>query len=200
MQHDLMEWLSVQKVYTPSQLRKVKAELNAKVARMSPQELVEFMQDMEVKLKILMSPEAEEARLWVERTIAVRANITPEQLKRMRPDVLNMTSAQLEQRLTEWQDQRKRTIAAQQAFDKGKATEIKNIEAMEKDEEHEGDEALNRAYYDRATAVPTAPITVVAPSIIRAAGDILAGDILAAVTAVGGTMGATVGNWSREAR
>jgi hypothetical protein len=154
MQHDLMEWLSVQKVYTPSQLRRVKAELNAKVAKMSPQELVDFMGDMETKLKILMGPEAEQARLYMERRIAVQANLTPEQLKRMRPDVLNMTSAQLEERLFEWQQQRKQTIATQQAFDKGRQIEIKNIEAMEKDEEHERDEALNRAYYDMSNGSP----------------------------------------------
>ena len=154
MQHDLMEWLSVQQVYTPSQLRKVKAELNAKVARMAPQELVDFMNDMEAKVKILMSPEAEEARLWVERRIAVQANLTPEQLKRMRPDVLNMTSAQLQKRLAEWQDQRQRTIAAQTAFDKGRQQQIKNIEAMEKDEERERDEALNRAYYEQGSGSP----------------------------------------------
>jgi hypothetical protein len=153
MQHDLMEWLSVQRVYTPSQLRKVKSELNAKVAKMSPQELVDFMGDMEAKLKILMSPEAEKARLWMERRMAV-AVLTPEQLKRMRPDVLNMTSAQLEERLAEWEQQRKQTIATQQAFDKGRETEVKNIVAMEKDEEHERDEALNRAYEDMSNGSP----------------------------------------------
>jgi len=149
-----MEWLSVQKVYTPSQLRKVKAELNAKVARMSPQELVDFMNDMEAKLKIMMSPEAEQARLWVEQKLARQVNLTPQQLKQMRPDVLNMTSAQLEERLLEWQQQRKQTMATQLAFDKGRQTEVKNIEAMEKDEEHERDEALNRAYYDQSNASP----------------------------------------------
>jgi len=154
MQHDLMEWLSVQKVYTPSQLRKVKAELNAKVGRMSPQELVDFMNDMEAKLKIMMSPEAEQARLWVEQKLARQVNLTPQQLKQMRPDVLNMTSAQLEERLLEWQQQRKQTMATQLAFDKGRQTEVKNIEAMEKDEEHERDEALNRAYYDQSNASP----------------------------------------------
>ncbi|HEX4143906.1 MAG TPA: hypothetical protein VHY91_10260 [Pirellulales bacterium] len=145
MQHDLKEWLSVEQVYTPSQLRKVKAELNAKVAKMSPQELVDFMNDMEAKLKILMSPEAEKARLWMEQRIAVQV-LTPEQLKRMRPDVLNMTSAQLEERLMEWEQQRKQTVALQQAFDKGRQNEVKNIVAMEKDEERERDQALNRAY------------------------------------------------------
>jgi hypothetical protein len=154
MQHNLMEWLSVQKVYTPSRLRKVKAELNAKVAKMTPEELVEFMNDMNVKLQILLGKEAEEARLWVERRLAVQANLTPEQLKQMRPDVLNMTSAQLEQRLMEWKEQRQQTIATQQAFDKGRQTQVKNIEAMEKDEEHERDEALNRAYYDLGNGSP----------------------------------------------
>jgi hypothetical protein len=154
MQHDLMEWLSVQRVYTPSQLRRVKAELNAKVAKMSPQELIDFMQDMEAKVKILMSPEAEKARLWAEERLAVQVNLTPAQLKQMRPDVLNMTTAQLQERLLAWEDQRKQTIATQQAFDRGRRTEVKNIEAMEKEEEQEREEALNRAYEDMSYGSP----------------------------------------------
>ncbi len=154
MRHELHEWLSVQKVYTPSQLRKVEAELNAKVAKMSPQDLIDFMADMDAKLKLLMSSEAEEARLWVERRMAVQANLTPEQLKRMRPDVLNMTTAQLQELLQEWQDSRKRTVALQQAFDKDRQVRVKNIESMEKDEERERDQALNRAYYDQGNGSP----------------------------------------------
>ncbi len=84
----LKEWLSIQQVYTPSQLRKVKAGLNAKVARMDPQELVAFMVDMDAKLKILMSKEAEQCRLWIEQRLANQVNLTPAQLKKMRPDVL----------------------------------------------------------------------------------------------------------------
>jgi len=146
MQHALNEWLSVQQIYTPSQLRKVKAELNARIARMSPQELLDFLSDMDAKLKILTGKEAEQARLWVEQRLATQANLTPEQLKQMRPDVLNMTSAQLQQRLLAWQEQRQHTISVQKAFERGREQGVKNIEAMEKDKEHERDEALNRAY------------------------------------------------------
>jgi hypothetical protein len=154
MQYGLHEWLSVQQVYTPTQLRKVKAELNAKVARMTPEELVDFMADMNQKLKILRGKEAEQARLWVEQKLATQVNLTPAQLKQMRPDVLNMTAAQLQETLDLWQAQRQNTIATQKAFEKGKATQIANIEAMEKDEEHERDEALNRAYYDMSNGSP----------------------------------------------
>ncbi len=97
MQHGLKEWLSIQQVYTPKQLRKVKADLNAKVARMSPKQLVDFMEDMDAKLKILQGKEAEQARLWAEQRLATQVNLTPEQMKKLRPDVLEMTADQLQE-------------------------------------------------------------------------------------------------------
>jgi hypothetical protein len=154
MQHGLKEWLSIQQVYTPSQLRKVKANLNAKVSRMSADQLIEFMADMNAKLRILMGKQAEQFRLWAEQKLSTQVNLTDEQLKEMRPDVLEMTSAQLQEKLDEWQQQRQMTLANQKAFSQNRATEIKNIEAMEKDEEHERDEALNRSYYEMSNGSP----------------------------------------------
>ena len=36
---ELGEWLSVQKIYSPRDVQRIKAEFNAKVTKMSPQEL-----------------------------------------------------------------------------------------------------------------------------------------------------------------
>ena len=72
----------------------------------------------------------------------------------MRPDVLEMTADQLQLWLDQWQAKRQQIVASQKAFDKGKDLEIKNIEAMEKDEEQERDEALNRSYYEMGNGSP----------------------------------------------
>jgi hypothetical protein len=114
------DWLSVQQVYTAEQLARVRAELSAKVAAMSPRELEGFLKDMEERLEVLTSPEAEDARQWLAQFLAVARN--PEaQLGRSRPDVLNMTASQIRQEL-QWLEQHR--AARQQshvAFSQGRA-------------------------------------------------------------------------------
>jgi hypothetical protein len=107
-------WLSVQQVYTTEQLAALRAELAARVARMSPRELEEFLEDMEERLEVLTSPEAEDARRWLAEFFSMARN--PEaQLGRSRPDVLNMSAGQIRQEL-QWLEQhragRRQTQAA----------------------------------------------------------------------------------------
>jgi hypothetical protein len=101
-----------------------------------------------------MSKEAEEARLWVAQRLRVQAHVSPAEMKKLRPDVLNMTSAQLEQRLMQWQQQRASVQSTQQAFDKGRSTQVQNIETMEREQEREREQALDRAYYDLGNGSP----------------------------------------------
>ena len=61
---------------------------------MSPAELEEFLKDMEERLEVLTSPEAEDARAWLEQFMAVARN-PEQQLGMSRPDVLNMTASQV---------------------------------------------------------------------------------------------------------
>jgi hypothetical protein len=103
MSHTLHDWLSVQQVYSAEQVAAIQAELSAKVAQMTPRELEKFLQDMEQRLEVLTSPQAEEAREWLAHFFATRRN--PEsQLRRSRPDVLNMTASQIRQEI-EWLQQ-----------------------------------------------------------------------------------------------
>jgi hypothetical protein len=97
------EWLTVQQIYTEEQIDAVRAGLAAKIARMSPHELEEFLEDMEQRLAVLMSPEAEDSRVWLAQFFAVARD--PEaQLGRQRPDVLNMTASEIRQEL-QWLQQ-----------------------------------------------------------------------------------------------
>jgi hypothetical protein len=63
------------------------------------------MEDMEDRLAVLLSPEAEDARQWMSQFLAVAAN--PEQtLGRPLPDVANMTASQIRQEIQWLQEHR----------------------------------------------------------------------------------------------
>jgi hypothetical protein len=114
------EWLSVQQVYPPEQVAVMRAEFAAKVSRMSPRELEDFLKDMEERLEVLMSPAAEDARQWLAQFLAVARN--PEaKLGRSRPDVLNMTASQIRQELQWLQQHRAARQQSQAAFNQGRA-------------------------------------------------------------------------------
>ena len=62
---ELNEWFTAQKLYTPEQVTKMKANFSAKVESMSASELQFVLMDMEEKFQILDSKEAQEARAWL---------------------------------------------------------------------------------------------------------------------------------------
>ncbi len=94
---------------------------------------------------MLMSKDAEDARLWLAQRMAVEAKLTPAQIKEMRPDIANMTAAQVQQRLLQLDQERDQTKQAQKAFDQGREFRIKAIDEAKKEEEAEREDALNRA-------------------------------------------------------
>jgi uncharacterized protein (TIGR02246 family) len=146
------EWLSVQKIYTPAEVKQVRTAMAAKIAKMSAPELQNFLDDSKEKFAILLSKQAEEARLWLAQRMAVEVKLTPEQLKQMRPNIVDMTAAQVEQRLMEMQAEREQTQQVQQAFDTGRKAQVKNIEQAEKQSEQEREAALDRAYSSAESA------------------------------------------------
>jgi hypothetical protein len=110
------EWLSVQQIYTAEEVATLRAELPARIAKMTPRELEEFLKDMEVRLAVLTSPEAEEARQWLAQFVAVVRD--PEaRLGRSRPDVLNMTAGEIRAELQWLQQHRAGTRQTRAAFE-----------------------------------------------------------------------------------
>ncbi len=114
-QRRLNEWLAVQKIYTPDEVTAIRAEFAARVAKMAPQELEVLLKDMEERLEVLTSPEAEDARQWLGQFLAVAMN-PEEQLGIKRPDVLNMTASQVRLELQRLQQVRASRLQAQAAF------------------------------------------------------------------------------------
>jgi hypothetical protein len=119
---ELDEWLTVQQVYRPEELAAIKQQLRERVAHMSPQELERFLDDMEARLRVLKSPEAEDARMWLKQFMAVARN-PEQQLGRSRPDVLNMSAAQIRQEIAWLEQHRARRQQSQAAFDQSRAAQ-----------------------------------------------------------------------------
>ena len=98
---ELDEWLAVQPVYTPEQVRRIKAGLADRVAGMSSYELDYLLDTLDFKLRILASPEAAEAREWLGRYLSVMADAKRAALLRDLPNVVEMTSGELIEGLRE---------------------------------------------------------------------------------------------------
>jgi hypothetical protein len=116
------EWLSVQQVYRPEELAAIKKELRERVAHMSPPELERFLDEMEARLRVLKSPEAEDARVWLKQFMAVARN-PEQQLGRGRPDVLNMTAAEIRQEIQWLEQHRASRQQAHSAFERTRAAQ-----------------------------------------------------------------------------
>ncbi len=142
------EWLSIQKIYTPEEVQELKAETRAKIAKMTAPQLQNFLDDANEKVKILLSKQAEDARLWLAQRMAVEVKLSPEDLKLQRSDIANMTAAQVEQRLLEIEQRRKQTEQAQTAFDNDRQFRIKAMNEQAKQDNQDREAALNRAAED----------------------------------------------------
>jgi hypothetical protein len=126
----LNEWLAVQQVYNPDEVATIKAELAARIAKMSPHELENLLGEMEERLTVLTSPEAAEARAWVTQFFAAARN--PEQLLgRSRPDLMNMSADEIRKEIQWVQQRRGSRQQAQAAFEQGRALQVQSAEQVQ---------------------------------------------------------------------
>ncbi len=139
------QWLSIQKTYTAAEVEEMRAALRSRIDKMSVAELQSFLADSREKLRILLGEDAQQARLWLAQRLAVEVNLTPEQIRQHRPDVVNKTPAQLEKWLAQWRQQRDQTQQAQRAFDDGRKARVTEIDAQMRRKEQAREANLNRA-------------------------------------------------------
>lgn len=116
------EWLAVQQVYTPEQAAQIKGEMRGRIEKMSPDELKQFLKEMEDRLHVLSSPEAADARTWLQQFFAVARN-PEQQLGRQRPDVLNMSADEIRQEIEWVQQTREQRQRSQAAFNSARASQ-----------------------------------------------------------------------------
>jgi hypothetical protein len=97
--HALDEWLSAQPIYSAEAVARYRAELQRRLASMSADELEEFARDLGEKLSLVSSTEWEETIGWIEETVSVATPAYARTLNLKYPDVLGLTSAQLQGQL-----------------------------------------------------------------------------------------------------
>lgn len=117
---ELGEWLSAQVVYTPTQVRNIKADFNRKVEKMSSHDLEYLLDDLDAKFKILETPEARDARSWMGQYLSVMSDQKRAETLRDVPNIVTMTAAQLQQEIQKIEQKRGSLQQRQAAFDEGR--------------------------------------------------------------------------------
>lgn len=148
----LDQWLSVQQLYTPQEVTILRAQFKARIDRMSPAELEKQLADMEAKLSVLSSPEAEDARRWLAQFLAVQAKYSPDELRQMRPDVANMTATQIREELQRFQARRGQAAVTQSASAQGRALQLQSARTVQDARRQAMDAARQHAAQGAATA------------------------------------------------
>jgi len=117
---ELGEWLSAQAIYTPTQVRNIKADFNSKVEKMSPHDLEYLLDDLDAKFKVLDTPEAQDARSWVAQYLSVMSDQKRAEALKDVPNVVTMTAGQLQQEIQKIEQKRGSLQQQQAAFDEGR--------------------------------------------------------------------------------
>jgi hypothetical protein len=126
---ELGEWLSSQSIYTPHQVRNIKADFNRRVERMSASDLEYLLDELDAKFKILETPEAQDARAWVGQYLSVLSDGERARVLKDVPDVVTMSSAQLQQEIVKIEQKRTALQRQQSAFDEGRRQMVEQAQS-----------------------------------------------------------------------
>jgi hypothetical protein len=126
---ELGEWLSSQEIYTPQDVRNIKADFNRRVSGMSSYELEYLLEDLDTKFKILESPEAKDARQWVGQYLSVMSDQKRAEVLKDVPDVVTMSAAQLQQEIGKIEQKRAALQQQQTAFNSSRQQLVDRAQA-----------------------------------------------------------------------
>jgi hypothetical protein len=130
---ELGEWLATQQIYTPDQVHGIKADFNRRVAVMSSYELEYLLDDLEVKFKVMDTPEARDARAWVGQYLAAMSDQKRAETLKDVPDVVKMSAGQLEQEIGKIESERSRLQQRQASFDQSRQQMVQLAEDSRKE-------------------------------------------------------------------
>lgn len=143
------QWLAIQGFYDEQESKALKSELRNRVASMSAVQLEEFLNDMEARLAVLLSPEAKEARQWV-------APLTNQAIDRLRAkygvqDPIRASAGDLEAALQQFAADRQAQAAGAAAFNQNR--QIAASAAMSANQAQQ--KSLNQATQRQASSFQT---------------------------------------------
>ena len=126
---ELGEWLSSQQIYSPQEVRNIKADFNRRVAAMSSYELEYLLDDLDAKFKVMETPEARDARQWVGQYLSVMSDQKRAEVLKDVPNVVAMSSAQLQQEISKIEQMKTGLQQQQQAFDQSRQQLVERAQA-----------------------------------------------------------------------
>ena len=92
---ELGNWLAIQKVYTPAEVRRIKVRFNEQVAAMSSYEIEYLLDSVDQKMRLLDTPQARDAKDWLGEYLSAMSDARRSQELRNVPNLLDMNAAQL---------------------------------------------------------------------------------------------------------
>ncbi|MBX7071518.1 MAG: hypothetical protein K1X71_00110 [Pirellulales bacterium] len=142
VEHAFNEWLSVQRVYPASQVPNVKAEFKRRVRTATAAELQSWLDEMSGKLQILMSPEAQDVRAWLGHFVSAKV-VLPERLVNDF-DVVNMTTAQLQDALNQAEQRRTGLRTQANSFNEARMEQVRNAARQREQQDQNRQQVLAR--------------------------------------------------------
>jgi primosomal protein N'' len=116
------EWLSAQRIYPPDQVPQIRAQFYQMVRSMNASQLQAWLGEMEQKLAVLNSPEAQDVRDWLGHFVSAPVVLSDRELKKF--DILRMSAGQARELLDEIQQRRAAMRAESQAFSATRQQEV----------------------------------------------------------------------------
>lgn len=144
--HTFNEWLSAQNIYSKDQVPRVKAQFNQMVRTMNAAQLQAWLDEMEEKLNILMSPEAEKAREWLGHFVSAKVVIPERELKKF--DILHMTTEQMRATIDNIEERKASLKSEAQAFNVTREEEVRD--AVREAEQQQAQQAQGTSFTNRS--------------------------------------------------
>ena len=113
------EWLSIQTVYSEDEVEAMKSDFRNRIIAMSAEELQEFLDQMEARVQILMSPASMDARRWA-------SKFTEKRKKEIRKkfgveDPINMSADEMAAALRQFAADRQSRQATSASFQRSRS-------------------------------------------------------------------------------
>ena len=141
----LDQWLSIQTMYSQKQIDDIRKQVLERVAKMSPDELEDFRQDLDARIAMLLSPEGRDILNWVAANLAAASPAYRKKMGLQYPDVAHLTAAQLREQLDLLEQKRAAAQGQSAAMERARQARIAGLQAEQRQEAQDRRDALNRA-------------------------------------------------------
>ncbi len=126
---ELGNWLTTQIIYSPAEVQQIKVRFNERVAAMSSYELEYLIDSISLKLDLLKTPEARDAKAWLGEYLSAMSDARRAEELRGIPNVLQMNAAQLWEEIQRIDRKRAALQSRQEGFDSQRGTQVDRVAA-----------------------------------------------------------------------